>query len=106
MEAEFYAYRGIDRLVDIIKQVKENYNPGLTIGGVFITKYNAQRILTNSITDSVKKYFDNKLFETKIRQNVALAEAPTKGLDIFRYNDESNGAKDYTELVNEIVEKV
>ncbi|RYX84802.1 ParA family protein, partial [bacterium] len=76
LEAEFYSYRGIDRMVNIISEVRTHYNENLTIGGVFITKCNPKRLLTEHITESVKKHFGDKLLNTKIRVNVALAEAP------------------------------
>jgi chromosome partitioning protein len=106
LEAEFYAYKGIDRLITIIEDVQFNLNPKLHIGGVFITKCNSQRVLTESIKTSVKKHFGEKLFDTSIRVNVALAEAPVRGQDIFSYSPNSNGAIDYSNLVNEILMKV
>ncbi|RYE21009.1 MAG: ParA family protein [Sphingobacteriaceae bacterium] len=106
LEAEFYSYRGIDRMVNIISEVRTHYNENLTIGGVFITKCNPKRLLTEHITESVKKHFGDKLLNTKIRVNVALAEAPVHGQDIFAYAPNSNGATDYENLVNEIVTKL
>ncbi|WP_035141842.1 ParA family protein [Flavobacterium daejeonense] len=106
LEAEFYAYKGIDRLINIIENVQFNFNPELAIGGVFITKCNSQRILTDSIKTSVKKYFGEKLFDTSIRVNVALAEAPVSGQNIFDYSPTSNGAIDYGNLVDEILMKI
>jgi chromosome partitioning protein len=106
LEAEFYSYRGIDRMVNIISEVRTHYNENLTIGGVFITKCNPKRLLTEHITESVKKHFGDKLLDTKIRVNVALAEAPVHGQDIFAYAPNSNGATDYENLVKEIVTKL
>ena len=106
LEAEFYSYRGIDRMVNIISEVRTHYNENLTIGGVFITKCNPKRLLTEHITESVKKHFGDKLLNTKIRINVALAEAPVHGQDIFAYAPNSNGAADYENLVKEIVTKL
>lgn len=106
LEAEFYAYKGIDRLISIIENVQFNFNPSLAIGGVFITKCNSQRVLTDSIKTSIKTHFGEKLFDTFIRVNVALAEAPVSGKDIFQYAPTSNGAIDYANLVNEIIEKI
>ena len=102
MEAEFLAYRGIDSIVGIINLVKKHFNPGLMIKGVFFTKYNEQRVLTKEIKNQIKGYFGDNLMKTVIRVNVALAEAQSSGKDIFEYDPESNGAKDYMSLVNEI----
>lgn len=106
LEAEFYSYTGIDKLVDIIQKIKENYNENLTIGGVFITKYNAQRSLTGKMKASIGKYFGDKLFDTTIRVNISLSEAQLSGKSVFDYAPTSNGAKDYSDLVNEITAKI
>ena len=105
LEAEFLAYRGLDSIVFAIDLTKENTNPALKIGGVFLTKYNKSRSLTTSIREEVSKYFGDVLFNTVIRVNVALAEAPSNGKDIFEYAPDSNGATDYAELVKEILER-
>ncbi|AMP99617.1 Chromosome partitioning protein ParA [Pedobacter cryoconitis] len=106
LEAEYFAYRGIDRLVSIISDVRKHYNENLTIGGVFITKINPRRIITEQITESIKKYFNDKLFATSIRINVALVEAQLKGIDIFEYAPASNAATDYANLTEEIIAKI
>lgn len=106
LEAEFYSYRGIDRMALFITEVRTHFNEHLTIGGVFITRYNSRRLLTDQVTGNVKKHFDAKLFDTKIRVNVSLAEAPAKGKDIFEYAPTSNGAIDYGNLVDEILIKI
>lgn len=106
LEAEYFAYRGIDRLVSIISDVRKHYNENLTIGGVFITKINPRRIITEQITESIKKYFNDKLFDTSIRINVALVEAQLKGIDIFEYAPASNAATDYANLTAEIIAKI
>jgi chromosome partitioning protein len=106
LEAEYFAYRGIDRLISIISDVRTHYNENLTIGGVFITKINPRRVITEQITESIKKYFSDKLFQTSIRVNVALVEAQLKGVDVFEYAPISNAAVDYANLTDEIVEKI
>lgn len=106
LEAEYFAYRGIDRLVSIITDVRAHYNENLTIGGVFITKINPRRVITEQITESIKKYFNDKLFATSIRINVSLVEAQLKGIDVFEYAPLSNAAVDYANLVDEILIKI
>lgn len=106
LEAEYFAYKGIDRLMGVIEQVQEHLNEKLTIGGVFVTKCNSQRTLTQTIVDSITDFFGDKVFETKIRINVSLSEAQLQGQSVFEYAPESNGAKDYDLLVDEIIRKI
>ena len=72
------------------------------MGGVFITQYDNRKVLNRDVVTTIEKHFKEELFKTKIRDNVALAEAPAQGLDIFRYNPKSYGAEDYLELSKEI----
>lgn len=106
LEAEYFAYKGIDRLMGVIEQVQEHLNEKLTIGGVFVTKCNSQRTLTQTIVNSITDFFGDKVFDTKIRINVSLSEAQLQGQSVFDYAPESNGARDYELLVDEIIRKI
>lgn len=105
MEAEYLAFRGVNGIIGISNSVREHFNPNLSIAGVFITKYNSQRRLTQEIEGSIHKYFGDVLLKSKIRVNVALAESQASGIDIFQYDALSNGAKDYQMLIKEMDEK-
>lgn len=106
LQGEYFAYKGVDRLLGIINEVKENLNDKLEIAGVFITQLNTSRILTKTIIDKLTEDLQGKVFETKIRMNVALAEAQLQGQSVFEYAPDSNGAKDYEMLVEEIIKKL
>ena len=106
LQGEYFAYKGVDRLLGIVKEVRENLNDKLEIGGVFITQINPNRILTKTIVEKLTEDLQEKVFETKIRMNVALAEAQLQGQCIFDYAPDSNGAKDYEMLVDEILSKL
>ncbi len=103
LQAQFLALHGLDKLTDVIALVRENLNTNLKVGGVFITQYDSRKILNRDIAESVSNYFDGNIFKTMIRDNVALAEAPIHGQDIFRYDPKSNGARDYESLINEFI---
>jgi chromosome partitioning protein len=106
LEAEYFAYKGIDRLIGVIEQVQEHFNEDLTIGGVFVTKCNSQRTLTQTIINSITEHFGSKVFDARIRVNVSLSEAQLQGQSVFEYAPDSNGAKDYEKLVDEILAKL
>ena len=103
LQAQFLAMRGLTKLIEVIDQIKKRLNNKLTIGGVFITQYDQRKILNKNVVNTIDKHFNSNVFNTRIRDNVALAEAPTQGLDIFRYNPKCYGAEDYTALCEEIV---
>jgi chromosome partitioning protein len=62
--------------------------------------------LNRNVLETIIGHFKGKVFNTKVRDNVALAEAPSKGLDIFRYNSKTYGAKDYLSLSKEIINRL
>jgi chromosome partitioning protein len=65
--------------------------------------YDVRRKLTFEVSSSIKEFFKKKVFKSVIRENVSLAEAPIKGVDIFRYEPKSHGAQDYYRLAKEVI---
>ena len=78
---------------------------GLEIDKVFITKFDSRKILNRNVAESIKESLNGKVFKTIIRDNIALAEAPVQGVDIFRYDKNSSGAQDYLNLCKEIIKE-
>lgn len=105
VQAEFLATQGMNKLHEIIEKVKKRLNPTLEIGGVFLTQFDNRKILNKDVASTLKNSFSEKIFETKIRENVAVAEAPVQGVDIFRYQPKSIGAVDYMALTKEILKR-
>lgn len=105
LQAEYLAFKGLSRLVDIIEKVKDSLNPNLAISGVFVTRYDSRKVLNKQIVDISKDHFEDKFFKTNIRENIALAEAPSNHQNIFEYAPKSNGATDYLMLGKEILKR-
>ena len=103
VQAQFLAMRGMAKITNVVKIVRERLNPGLSIGGIVITQFDKRKTLNKSVSELINDSFCDKVFKTVIRDNVALAEAPIKGLNIFEYNKNSNGAKDYMDLALEVL---
>ena len=100
VQAQFLAMRGI---MNVIATVQERLNPKLAIGGIVFTQFDKRKTLNKSVAELVKDSFCDKVFKTVIRDNVSLAEAPIKGKNIFEYSKNSNGAKDYMALAQEVL---
>lgn len=105
LQAEFLALQGMSHLIKTIEIVKQRLNPNLEISGIIATRFDRRRKLSNEVIETISQYFGEKLFTTRIRENVSLAEAPSFGCSIFEYKPRSNGAKDYTQLCQEILKK-
>lgn len=105
LQTEFLALQGLAKIKQVIDKVKVRLNKKLEIGGVIATMYDSRKVLNRDVVATIKKYFGKKVFDTMIRDNVALAEAPAQRQDIFDYNKRSPGAKDYLNLAREIIER-
>ena len=105
LQAQYLALQGLSKLLEIVDKIQKRLNKGLRIGGVFITQYDSRKILNRNVVETIESHFKETVFKTRIRDNVALAEAPTQGQDIFRYNPTSYGALDYLALCKEIVKQ-
>lgn len=102
LQAQYLALRGLTKLLEVVDKIKKRLNKELRVGGVFITQYDNRKILNRDVVATIEAHFKEELFNTRIRDNIALAEAPTQGLDIFRYQPKSYGAEDYLSLCKEI----
>lgn len=105
LQPEFLALLGMSQLIKTIETVKKRLNPDLKVTGIIITMYDNRKILNKEVIENVEAYFPDKIFDTRIRNNISLAEAPAQGMDIFSYKPGSNGAEDYNNLVDEILKR-
>ena len=105
LQAQYLALQGLTKLLEVVDKIKRRLNKGLKIGGVFITQYDNRKVLNRDVAQTIKAHFKDEVFKTKIRDNIALAEAPAQGVDIFRYNPKSYGAEDYLSLSKEIAKR-
>lgn len=103
LQSQYLALQGLAKMREVVEKIQKRINTSLQIAGVFITQYDKRKILNRDVADTIEQHFPDVVFKTKIRDAVALAEAPTQGVDIFRYNPKSNGAEDYHNLCQEII---
>lgn len=104
IQCEYYALEGLSQLIYTISLVKERLNSKLTINGVVFTMYDGRTNLSMQVIDSVRKNLNQHIYNTIIPRGVRLAEAPSHGLPITKYDNRSTGAKAYMALAEEIIE--
>ena len=102
VECELMALAGMVKMEEVTELIRQYLNEDLKLLGVVLTKYDRRKILNRQALDLVCSQFPDKVFETAIRDNVALAEAPAKQTDIFHYAPKSYGAVDYNNLAQEV----
>lgn len=106
VQAQYLALNGMAQLLETIELVKKRMNPNIKIGGALVTMYDNRKTLDKEILESVRAAFPKKLFKTTISNNVALAEAPAFGKDIYEYKPDCKGAQQYEELADEIIRRL
>lgn len=105
LQAEYLSLNGMLQLTNTVALVSKRLNNDLKITGVIATLYDARKNLNREVIEAIQERFKDSLFKTYIRDNIALAEAPSYGKDIFSYQPNSNGASDYLQLVDEIIKQ-
>lgn len=103
IQCEYYALEGLSKLLNTIRLVQRNFNPGLAIDGALLTMYDARLNLSKQVAAEARDFFGPKLFRQSIPRNVRLAEAPSFGKPIILYDVQSIGAKTYLAVAQELI---
>ncbi|BAU56366.1 chromosome (plasmid) partitioning protein ParA [Halorhodospira halochloris] len=101
VSCDYLALEGLAGLMRTLMRVEQ----GLHISRnkfVLVTRFNGQRRLPREVRGKLEEYFPGQVLRTAIRDNVSLAEAPGFGQTVFEYRADSNGAKDYAALAEDI----
>lgn len=109
MASDILSLVGLAQLKETIESVRNTFNPGLNVLGILLTRYNRRTLLARDVLDmatQLAEQIDSKVFQTRIRPGVAIAEAPAHGESIFTYNIRSGAVLDYLELIREIAPEI
>ena len=104
IQCEYYALEGFSQLIHTIELVKARMNPSLEIEGVVFTMYDARTNLSLQVVENVKDTLRQNIYKTIIPRNVRLAESPSHGVPITKYDPKSAGADGYRSLADEVIE--
>ena len=116
LQPHFLALHGLSKLLRTIELVGKRLNPELTLSNVIYCMFDTGTRLANEVVDDVEMFFEDareansiwasaNSFDTRIRRNIRLAEAPSHGESIFQYSPDSNGAQDYRSLAAEVMQQ-
>jgi chromosome partitioning protein len=103
VQCEYYAMEGLGRLMGNVVRIRDSFNAGLDLEGIVLTMYDSRINLSRQVESEIRGFFKEKVFQTVIPRNVALAEAPSHGKPVLSYNAASSGAKAYLDLAQEIL---
>jgi chromosome partitioning protein len=106
MQCEYYALEGLAALLDTIDKVRAVINPELRIEGILRTMYDPRNNLSGQVSAQLTEHYPELVYRTIIPRNVRLAEAPSHGLPVLRYDPSSSGAEAYLALAGEVLRRV
>ena len=104
VQTEMSSIEGLADLLDTIEMTKENFNPNLKIEGILMTMVDLRLNAVEEMKEYLNSKFPNKVFNSFIRRNSKISESWGEG-NIFKYDQKSNGAKDYNKFVAEFLER-
>jgi chromosome partitioning protein len=103
MQCEYFALEGLSDLVNTIRQVRANLNPGLELIGLLRVMYDPRITLQQQVSEQLKQHFGDKVFDTIIPRNVRLAEAPSHGQPGVVFDPGAKGAQAFMQFAKEIL---
>ena len=107
--ADLLPIQGLNDLYRTVQTVKKNSNPNLKILGILVTRFNKRTVLGKSMLKSLNDIaakIGTKVFQTEIRDSIAIKEAQAKQQDIFTYSRYSTAGRDYKAFTQEIMEVI
>ena len=105
IQCEYFALVGLGQLMNTVRLIKKHLNPEIEIEGVLLTMKDSRSNLVTQVSDEIRKYFGEKVFETYIPRNIRLAESPSHGKPILLYDNKSKGAIAYKSLAEEFLRR-
>lgn len=105
MQCEYYALVGLTALLETIEKIRKFLNPRLKVEGLLRTMFDPRNNLANQVSAQLLQHFGDKVYRTIIPRNVRLAEAPSHGLPILKYDKSSRGALAYLALAGEVLNR-
>ena len=104
-QCEYYALEGLSALLGTIERIRQTANPELKVAGVLRTMFDPRNNLANDVSSQLTNHFGDNVYRTIIPRNVTLAEAPSHGLPVIRYDKGSRGSRAYIALAGEMLRR-
>lgn len=105
LTAQVLPFKGLTMISQFIGNVHKRLNPSAHVSGILITQWENTK-LSNSIENGLRESKRFMVFDTKIRKNITIAEAPLEAKNIVDYAPKSNGALDYKKFTSELLKVV
>mgnify|MGYP000598444425 CR=1 FL=1 len=106
LPGEFLPLKGVYSFMHQYDKIRKKLNRKLELLGLVLTKYEERKTMNVQVRDELVREFGDKVCQTVIRTNIQLAKAQELGKDIFSFDKNSNGAKDYEQLAEELLKRI
>ena len=103
IQCEYFALEGVSQLLETIRRIQSGLNPALEIEGILLTMQDDRMNLSRQVTDEIRGYFGDQVYQTVIPRNVRLGEAPSFGKPVLLYDIRSRGSEAYLQLAREFI---
>ena len=105
VQSHFLASEGVPDVLDMVRSVKEKFNPSLEVAGILLTMYQTRPQLCRSVRESVVDIYGDSyhVFERPIEYSIKVAECPAAGQSIFEYAPKNAAADSYRSLAREVL---
>ena len=109
MASDILSLVGLAQLKETMESVQSSLNPALKVLGILLTRFNKRTLLAQDVMEMAQQLavqMNTRVFDTKIRSGVAIAEAPAHGENIFSYNPRSGAVRDYRDFLQEVLKQI
>lgn len=103
LQSEFFALEGLSQLMLTIREVRQTANPNLRIEGVLLTMHDQRNRLAQQVEIDARETLGELVFKTIVPRNVRVSEAPSHGVPVLDYDQQSKGALAYGDLADELL---
>ena len=105
VQCEYYALEGIADLMTTIKLTKRSFNPKLEVQGIVLTMYDSRTNFSEQVAQEVQNFFGTAVYKTRIPRAVRIAESPSHGQPVIKYDRMSRGSRAYLHLAAEFLKR-
>lgn len=106
ISCDAYAAEGLIQLIDLVEEIISGLNPRIDLDGIIVTRFHKRRTLDNIVDRDLRERYKGVVFNTRIRENATIVQAPVMSRDIYSYDPKCNGSVDYCALLEEMRERL
>ncbi len=104
VQCEYYALEGLTEIINSSTMIRDSFNPSLSLEGILLTMADRRLNLSQQVEEDIRSAYGENVFNSVIYRSVRLSEAPSHGLPILKYDQNSPGALSYLNLAKEVIE--